>query len=123
MSSLTITVSKTTGEELYFRLWQGEDTLLLTSVHYASLQQCLHGIYKIQIYHEFELKECSVGKTGWQQYAMYGNDGRLIAESPVYALSGWMKDDMNLVMMGISNAITIDRSSNVKFFRRARINK
>ena len=39
MSSLTITVSKTTGEELYFRLWQGEDTLLLTSVQRAKAER------------------------------------------------------------------------------------
>ena len=55
------------------------------------------------------------------QYTLIGSWGRMVASSPFYNNSYEMQIDMTILKKCIGNAVVIDKSSAVRFFRPVRI--
>jgi uncharacterized protein YegP (UPF0339 family) len=123
MNPLIFTVHRNVQDEFYFRIRDHEDTILLTSAFYQHLPNCLHDIHTVQQYHNFIL-ECDLkNDESCQRFFLKSSCGRILAISSVYLSFKHLLNDMQLIKSYICIAEIEDRSTGVRFFRRADVKK
>jgi hypothetical protein len=118
---MTITVYKTTHDQIYFKLRDEQDAVLLSSINYNSYSRCLEDIYVIQMYGEIDFIVEKCPETKRRKFFVKLSRQRIIAESPEYILERTLKEDISKVIKGLQRAVMIDMTA-VRFYKRMRTN-
>lgn len=119
LASLSIIISKTVDDKIYFRVRSDSGEILLTSREYSSLETCMNEIYGIQVYADYEfIKE---RLANGHRYTLNSSWGNTVGTSELYEYSTDMNPDIRLLKDHIGKASITDQSSSVRFFRKVKI--
>ena len=117
---LTFRIAKTPGNKIYFRLIDGDDSVLLTSYNFACLGDCLNVIHGIRYSIDFDLDVEFLDDSTYMRFFVTLHE-EVIAYSKWYLLPRYALHDMDRVRAEVFKADVVDTSVGVRFFRPVRL--